>query len=378
MRMSAADVAIERERVSSALRVAGVRVRAKPDDYAKYGLDEGQLETTLQEYVHYRNDGARRFDVDSISAVHRLREGRSPNKLEQCRYVLASGNSEIVRAAQRIQGEHHEWPLVMTETALAALLWVRSPTGIDDLPRTLLLATAYAGMQPDPRLWVKYIEEVANLEKRGHLNPEDAMILRSTAVARSALMEETLGDDQEITSDAPLVVLKRIKDELSKPLVDEVASITELERLAREKADREVENNVDLASQVEALVARLGSAALHIEVTDKARDAKIRASAERRAIISVRAYAAVIAIALAMFSSLSIWYQPWAGTIPAWVKIASGGSAVVLVIVATVRAFLPGTITDWFARPLHTKLADRYERRVRESAQLTQGPAPEL
>ncbi len=221
---SPADVALIRERLSSLIRDCGVEIIARPDNHRQYGLDEVKLEEAIQNRVHYAQDAARINDVHSLSATHRLREGRRDRALERSRAVMVSSNERLVRGAMDFKDEG-SLPLAITTEALASMLWVRSPAAAPEVPKEMLLASAYVGMQPRPTLWGKYLAEIEALESSGGIAPDDAVILRATRVGREALMEESLGNPEVMSEDLPGAVLTRVRSAIEAPLTAENAQL---------------------------------------------------------------------------------------------------------------------------------------------------------
>lgn len=219
-----ADIAVIRGRLEAVIEEAGIRVIERPNTHRQYGLDEVRLEEAIQKRVHYAQDAARVNDVHSLSATHRLREGRRDKALERSRAVLVSSNDKLVRGAMDFKDEG-SLPLAITTEALASMLWVRSPATAPDVPREMLLASAFVGMQPRPSLWSKYLAEVEALESSGGISADDAVVLRSTRVGRDAFMQESLGDPDAMTDDLPGAVLDRVRDAIEAPLEDEVSRL---------------------------------------------------------------------------------------------------------------------------------------------------------
>ena len=81
-----------------------IRVVTTPDEYHQYGLDESELQETLQRVVGYLSQNTLRYDVLSISAVHRQRRGTSPSQFERCKFLFVTDNSKLVRATWETTG----------------------------------------------------------------------------------------------------------------------------------------------------------------------------------------------------------------------------------------------------------------------------------
>lgn len=285
-----ADMALHRQRLEDDLIAAGIVILDRPGGYVDYGLDETKLEERIQSRVHYFQDAARVNDVHSLSAVHRLRKGDRSRTLEKCVAVLMTSNTNLVRGARDFHDES-SFPLAVTAEAVASILWVRSPALSPDVPREMVLASAYVGMQPSPTLWSKYVDEIERLEKDGTVGADDAIVLRSTRLGREALMVESLGDETAVENDLPLAVLERVHEAISDPLRAQVG------KLESQLADSEAVathttadwiNQVDARKLAEGIAAargetinEMGNQLLRIKEDERAKIQGIRARSEK-------------------------------------------------------------------------------------------------
>nr|WP_276511817.1 hypothetical protein [Microbacterium fandaimingii] len=222
-----ADIALLQGRLDARLNEARIQVVSRPDGYYQYGLDEGRLEDIIQSKVHYFQDAARVNDVVSLSSTHRLRKGRRSKELEHCRAILVTSNTGLVSGAIEFEKASSNFPLAITTDAAASVLWVRSPATAPDAPREMLLAAAYAGMQPTAAVWTKYLEEIETLESNETVSADEALILRTSRTSRQSLMEESLGQTEAITSESPLAALDRIRMEATAPFEKQIRELKE-------------------------------------------------------------------------------------------------------------------------------------------------------
>lgn len=246
---SPVDVALLQQKLSELLSAARIEIVGRPDGYYRYGLDETKLEDLIQSKVNYFQDSARINDVLSLSATHRLRKGRRERSLEHCKAVLVTSNTNLVYGAIEFENGEATFPLAITTDAVASILWVRSPAALPDAPREMLLASAYAGMQPSPAIWTKYLDEIDTLESKQEVSADEAVILRTSRVSRESLMEATLGQSDAVTSESPLIALERIKNQAMAPLEDRLRDLHERAQLASSAADTA---SVNWMEQIEA------------------------------------------------------------------------------------------------------------------------------
>ncbi|MDR7165650.1 hypothetical protein J2X12_003704 [Pseudarthrobacter oxydans] len=380
---NAADIVIARQSVPDAIKALGVETSTKPDNYRQYGLDEEKLEKSLQDVVHYKSENTRRYDVESISAIHRLRKGSSRGTLDRCGAVLLTDNTELVRAVQLLEDERHDWPLAMTDSALAGILWARSPAVATELPRHMVLAAAYAGMQPDPHLWSRYVDEVGVLEGRGGVSADDAIVLRSTTVGRNALMEETLGIDAEMTSESPLAVLERIRSEIKEPVLEQLRARQNSEASATTSADNAAAAWIKTSEEVERLAGELQKQKetnenLQVELKnsrqhESERRSALKTHAARRAKFLTNLLLWCVAGPLIVLVALKLIDPPWLGDVPEWLNWAIVIAAVVTAVLAILDSLGQGTVTQWLS-PVERKLASRIESK--ELKKVSHHPTP--
>ena len=165
-------------------------------------VDELALEKALLESVGYAKRDALLHDVTSVSAILRLRRGRSVHELETCRAIFLTTNAALARGAKQFcktDGFAGEVPPCITDYALGNLLWLKSPTAAPDLPRKLLIADAFAATQPSNELWKHYLAEISKLREDGEVTDTDYFVLRHSSSARAAVMHMTKGEKEAFT-----------------------------------------------------------------------------------------------------------------------------------------------------------------------------------
>ena len=338
-----------------------LRIISRPDGYHRYGLNEETLEALLKKELPGQKDATRLYDLQSISAVHRLRKGNSPDSFERCGYVFVTDNSGLIAVARQVD-ERHLWPLVMLESEIASLLWVRSPAVAEDLPRQQLLAAVYTGMQPAAHLWMKYVEEIERLEVRGVVNPEEAVLFRSRPEAREVLMDVTLGDTTMINDQSMEEIVHRVREEISIPPRPDANE-------ANATSDGAVQENSPQHQKADRLLQE-ADGHLH-EVRRRAGDLDEylswqAARSARRVMLAM----AIAAILILIFPVVSKSVDPGiAKHLPAWIAVVSSVLAGLVAVLGATRMFFGGTVLDWL-KPTEQRLAARRERGLRAAAGL--------
>lgn len=341
------DIALLREELESAMLDLGVVVLEPPSGFMEYGLDESKLEEKIQSRVGYLQDAARVNDVRSISAVHRMRRGSHSSTIERCGAVLISSNDNLVRGARDFT-QRQGFELAITAEALASILWVRSPALADDVPRDVVLASAYAGMQPSPILWKKYIEEIERLEAAGSVSPESAVILRATSVGRDAFMAETLGDEAALGESLPLAVLDRVQAAIEQPLQNELSELGSRLNDAEQRArvtDQAKQAEISARQLAEGEVAahKAQMSAMQTQIDQlKERDAERAIRVSTAAVIYVHRWVVVLTWAARGVLAVGALWVIWSISSDANYPFGSlGWGLAVITVLGFLATFLP-------------------------------------
>jgi hypothetical protein len=194
---SESDILLYAQKLEYNLTELKIRVLDKPVYVHEYTVDEKALATHLDAIIKYYNPNARDRDVDSISAVIRLRENHKIRDLESSRALFVTTNVELARAANYFLSEpDHEASVqaCITDYALTNILWLKNPLKAPSLPMSRIIADCYAALRPSDALLRRYLEEVDRLSASGTYSAQDVYVLRYSLEARKAIMEVTLGD----------------------------------------------------------------------------------------------------------------------------------------------------------------------------------------
>ena len=70
--------------------------------------------------------------------------------------------------------------VVITDFSLANMAWLKAPMGAPGIPRTQLLAFAYAALKPTSKLLEKLLTEIDKLKGQGKITEHAHQLLRSS------------------------------------------------------------------------------------------------------------------------------------------------------------------------------------------------------
>jgi hypothetical protein len=172
-----------------------------PDRIPALEPDESRLEELLKERFPFQNAGARKRDIDSLTAIHRIRRGREMRSIGSCVAIMATHNYALFQVATKFFGTNQgrNVPTCVYDSSLTTLVWLHSPREAPDLPKERMIADVAAALTPSDELWHAYNDEISKLKLSGRLSDDDIRFLRYSNDARSMLMDQTLGRADALT-----------------------------------------------------------------------------------------------------------------------------------------------------------------------------------
>jgi hypothetical protein len=241
------EIELLANRLENSLLKLGINPVETPARKPHLEPDEKGLSGRLQRAINYGNPLARDRDIDSLTAIYRIREGREFRDLEKCRAIFATHNLKLFRTSATFfrQRDRRTIPPCVVDMALATMLWLRDPAAQASLPEERIMARAYAALNPTDQLWSKYNEEIDRLRGTDEISEDDAVFLRYDRDAQEALMDETRGDPDAFVDGTVEQVIVRARDNLLAETRAErdaaraaAASATEAIRVSRQRVDR--------------------------------------------------------------------------------------------------------------------------------------------
>jgi hypothetical protein len=382
-KLSAADLERASGRVRADLKRQGVEVVTAPEHSDTLGIDEVAAESILEERLGHSRKATIRFDLDSLTGVHRLRRGRPQHRLETCVAIFATPHGKLVAAARQIYPtRNQDAPVAVSLTDLVTLAWLKKPRSAPDLPRLRIAADCFAAIQPSAGLIRRYVEEASKLEKAGAISADDLYELRYGVESRRILMQRTLGSPAAVDAEK----VREVLAERDRQIEAEARSVAERDaKAARSALEVALQARHAAEDEVDRLQARVGQleadgrAQRHeIEKAQAAEGAEIRRRAALKARWIARFLFSTLVVAVLVFTLLT---APYAG--PRAAKLIGATLFVVLpaairwVIAITVCSVAIGLVVlslGWggsaasvvrrVEAAIETRLARRYRRRA--------------
>ncbi len=213
---TASDVELTIANLDVSLRKLRVAIRPVPRYVQHLGLDEIRLDHIMRQELPKQREDAHRHDIDSLTAIHRLRGGTTKYNIEMCNHIFVTPNYSLAVAGAKFSREQAGYsavPLCINDHTMATLAWVKNPTLVKDFSRHRLVSDSYAALNPKTELWRKYLEEIERLRRKGDITEQDADLLRLSTSAKASLVELTLGSAEVFSEGTVQEVLEAARAE---------------------------------------------------------------------------------------------------------------------------------------------------------------------
>ena len=239
--LSPSDLVIFRGGVEEKLSKMSIVVQDSPDYNHIYNLDEDKLRTSIRGCIEYQNPQAFDRDISCLSAIHRMRRGRGGSDMEGSRYLFVTTNEKVVSGCRQFsKSEGYRYPLAVSFEYLAMRLWLRAPLASKDVPKDLLVAAAYAGLKPKPKIWDQILENIDNAVVDGVIDENEARLLRYETNTGSIYMDQLVASDRVDGNAFVRVAIEQVKNEIKEELRSENRALSEQMREQEVNSAREL------------------------------------------------------------------------------------------------------------------------------------------
>lgn len=333
-----------------------LQVYPTPEHRAEHQIDEVVLQEAIADEIDYYNPRALIYDVSSIRSVYARRRGVRPRELETAVAVLVTPNKNLVRASNkfgRVEEDESEVGPAISDYTLANVAWLKAPMQRPLLPEQEILASCYAFLEPSNNLWDQYLVEVDRLLSTGRIDLQHHWLLRNSTVAKRALVEFTLGDEDSFETETVQRIMERvetsIKSELKIEHEKEVLAVS-LERETFEKQSR--------TRILELLAANQNMESKALELALQHDQAKEETLRTKRQLAESRVRNRVVVVTVGLFGvSLATLLLGFLGSVSGATRIAYIVAAAVTALVGLLGASSGWSLASWKASLVRRELA---------------------
>lgn len=180
-------------------------------------IDEDDLVGYMKEKIKWRSLDSLGADMESVIGIHKLRGSIISEEIEHCKALFVTTNSKLaneVNTYYKNNVNDKTFPLVITDSDLAALTWIKcGSTG--DLPERQLLRNAFMATQPTPEILEKFSMVLDQMKSEGKLSYELAVAIKSSRYTKKELLFASFEGEDEINESLVEKIHSMLKEEYS-------------------------------------------------------------------------------------------------------------------------------------------------------------------
>lgn len=201
------------------IEALGVSIVEKPEYDVSFTIDEKSFTQYIDQNIDYkRSRRALTRDIDSISAIYRLRRGIYSTEIERCNHLFVTTNVKLVnysRAFFKRELKNHV-PLAISDMNLSAITWIKSYSTNKDFPTNKIIENSLSCIEPSAQFVADLLEKIDKLNAEGKITADEAAIYRTSLYCKKEITKEVQGDYRAINEDILLHVFSRFKSTLKK------------------------------------------------------------------------------------------------------------------------------------------------------------------
>ena len=184
----------------------------------RYVIDEKGLKDYLSKSIKYNTEEAMMADLNSVLAIHRIRKDVTSKQIEHCKALFVTTNVPLARYVNKYYKKNvneDTFPLLITDSDMSALAWIKCASTNSKIPEAHLLKNAYMAMQPTPELLDKLEEVMNRMRGEGELTEEMALAIRESEFIKKDVLLASFRGIKSINEDVVKSAKEKIKREFS-------------------------------------------------------------------------------------------------------------------------------------------------------------------
>ena len=184
--------------------------------------DYSELRTKLKAAIPFyeTHDPALEYDTDSLFLINLIRGKKVVTAIENCGAIFVTMNKSLSIVAFEWQNnEMSSVPLVISETDLSVIMWLKEYKSRQDFPKDFIVANAFGTLEMISDSFVeKLAEKVSNMEAYGILSSADVSLVLENLFIQKKLLETSKGNIDAITDNTIVELRDQYKAEYAKEI----------------------------------------------------------------------------------------------------------------------------------------------------------------
>lgn len=204
-----------------------ITISQKPAyDVNKVKVNEAKLQEIIEKQILERDPSFNKDlykkrtlrDVDSISAIARLRDNNHEETLKEARYIFVTSNTALCYSnylyRESIESCRNTIIESISDVFLGTYIWIGTPQQALESNNLKILASSLSAIRPDPELeQALYIEAKKMLDKE-FINQDDFILLTTSFVVKDMISEKYYSEVAYVNEASIYEILDEVKSRI--------------------------------------------------------------------------------------------------------------------------------------------------------------------
>ena len=226
--MEASDLLEFLAGIPDKLRGQSIEILAAPPYDLELGVDEKFLYSSLERDLKQANVDARTRDLQSLTAIFRIRKARAFKFLEKSKAIFVTSNKGLSDVATRFfqdhfrsEGQKNAVQICMTDVVFASRLWVKIPTATRKLPKKQIIVHILGNMRANRSLKESFERKLKALVTSGDINNTEFELVRLSRLTDKLLAMNFSSSSREISEDEAVGVANKVIQEWKRRIAED-------------------------------------------------------------------------------------------------------------------------------------------------------------
>ena len=190
-------------------KLSDLAIRIKKTSYDvlsdQFQEDENKLNDMLVAYMKEKGYAVSeerlqsiRVDVRSIVMVYRERGGQVSTKIQTSKDIMLTLNGTLANVSKKYESNQSidsgHIPACISADLFGAVLWLFSPTEMENFNKKRLLADCYQALRPNKKMLSDFVKSIGIAKNAGEIDEKKFLFMRAHSAVADALMNVTKGD----------------------------------------------------------------------------------------------------------------------------------------------------------------------------------------
>lgn len=204
----------------------------------EYSVLRTKLKNTISFYETH--EPALEYDTKSIFSISLKRGEKAVTAIENCGAIFVTMNKSLAIVALEWQSnEMSSVPLVISDTDLSVIMWLKEYKSRQDFPKDFIVANAFGTLEAISDSFVEQLsEKVIQMEDAGELSPADVSLVLENLYIQRKLFDTAKGDIESVTETDIIELRDNYKVEYAKEIGMDNEKLTTEKLVAEETIEK--------------------------------------------------------------------------------------------------------------------------------------------